>query len=85
MENNTRENFWNNRFLDKKIIFGTDPAKIAVDCEKLFSKNNVKDILIIGIGYGRNGKYFTEKGYCVDGIEIVIKHLTKLSAARILK
>jgi hypothetical protein len=44
MENNTRENFWNNRFMDKKIIFGTDPAKIVVDFEKLFSKNNVKDM-----------------------------------------
>ena len=70
MENNIREIFWNNRFLDKKIIFGTDPAKIAIDCEKIFGENNIKDILIMGIGYGRNGKYFTEKGYCVDGIEI---------------
>jgi 2-polyprenyl-3-methyl-5-hydroxy-6-metoxy-1,4-benzoquinol methylase len=65
-----KEQFWNNRFIDKKIIWGLEPSNIAIDCEKIFAENNVKNILIMGAGYGRNGKYFTEKGYCVDGMEI---------------
>jgi 2-polyprenyl-3-methyl-5-hydroxy-6-metoxy-1,4-benzoquinol methylase len=70
MGNSGTEDFWNNRFIDRKIIWGIEPSKIAIDCEKIFKENNIKDILVMGIGYGRNGKYFTEKGYCVDGIEI---------------
>jgi SAM-dependent methyltransferase len=33
-------------------------------------ENNATDILIPGIGYGRNAKYFVEKGFNVTGIEI---------------
>jgi SAM-dependent methyltransferase len=70
MANSGTEYFWNNRFIDKKIIWGIEPSKTTIDCEKIFKKNNIKDILVIGIGYGRNGKYFAKKGYNVDGIEI---------------
>jgi hypothetical protein len=70
MGNIDKKGFWNNRFIDKKIIWGIEPSKIAIDCEKIFNKNNLKDILIMGAGYGRNGKYFIEKGCFVDGVEI---------------
>jgi 2-polyprenyl-3-methyl-5-hydroxy-6-metoxy-1,4-benzoquinol methylase len=62
--------FWNKRFMEKQCIWGNEPSNIAILCEKLFKENNVKDILIMGVGYGRNGKYFIENGYNVDGIEI---------------
>ena len=63
------ENYWNKRFIKEKFMWGIEPSKVAVECEKYFSKNNVKNILVMGIGYGRNGKYFIEKGYSVDGVE----------------
>jgi 2-polyprenyl-3-methyl-5-hydroxy-6-metoxy-1,4-benzoquinol methylase len=62
--------FWDKRFMEKQYIFGCEPGNIAILCEKIFKENNAKDILIIGIGYGRNGKYFVENGYNVDGMEI---------------
>jgi SAM-dependent methyltransferase len=62
--------FWNKRFMEKQYIWGSKPSIIAILCEKIFKENNVKDILIMGVGYGRNGKYFIENGYNVDGIEI---------------
>ncbi|MDR2602463.1 MAG: methyltransferase domain-containing protein [Spirochaetaceae bacterium] len=64
------DNFWNERYINEQFIWGTKPSEFTVLCEKYLQKNKVKDILIMGIGYGRNGKYFTEKGYHVDGIEI---------------
>jgi 2-polyprenyl-3-methyl-5-hydroxy-6-metoxy-1,4-benzoquinol methylase len=62
--------FWNKRFMEKQYIWGNKPCNIAILCEKIFKENDVKDILIMGIGYGRNGKYFIKNGYNVDGIEI---------------
>jgi 2-polyprenyl-3-methyl-5-hydroxy-6-metoxy-1,4-benzoquinol methylase len=67
---NNMENYWNKRFVKEQLIWGTEPSNIAVSCEKIFKENRVKDILIMGIGYGRNGKLFWEHGYHVDGVEI---------------
>lgn len=61
--------YWNNRFLKEKLIWGVVPSNVSTICEKYFRENNVKNILIMGIGYGRNGKYFIENGYNVDGVE----------------
>jgi 2-polyprenyl-3-methyl-5-hydroxy-6-metoxy-1,4-benzoquinol methylase len=70
MEDNSIKEFWDNKYLKENIIWGFNPTKIIIDCENIFYENNIRDILIMGIGYGRNGKYFTEKGYNVDGVEI---------------
>jgi 2-polyprenyl-3-methyl-5-hydroxy-6-metoxy-1,4-benzoquinol methylase len=64
------EQYWNERFKNEKFPWGIEPGNIAKTCEKIFKQNNTKTILIPGIGYGRNGKYFSDKGYSVDGIEI---------------
>ncbi|MDR1302332.1 MAG: class I SAM-dependent methyltransferase [Treponema sp.] len=64
------DNFWNKRYITEQLIWGVEPSSITVICEKIFKENNTKDILVIGAGYGRNGKYFVENGYHVDGIEI---------------
>jgi 2-polyprenyl-3-methyl-5-hydroxy-6-metoxy-1,4-benzoquinol methylase len=64
------EQYWNERFKKEKNIWGIKPSNITMSCEEIFKQNNIKTILIMGVGYGRNGKYFTDKGYTVDGIEI---------------
>jgi 2-polyprenyl-3-methyl-5-hydroxy-6-metoxy-1,4-benzoquinol methylase len=63
------DNYWDQRFLKEKIVWGKNPSNVARNCLKYFIENDVKNILIMGIGYGRNGKYFIENGYDVDGIE----------------
>ncbi|MDR2479774.1 MAG: class I SAM-dependent methyltransferase [Treponema sp.] len=77
--------FWNDRYTDEETIWGGEPSQTTVECEKIFSERNVQDILIAGIGYGRNGKYFTQKGYAVDGIEIAEEaiHIGKTFAPEI--
>jgi hypothetical protein len=55
--NNLMKEFWDKRFMEERYIFGCEPGDIAILCEKTFKENNVKDILIIGIGYGRTGNF----------------------------
>jgi 2-polyprenyl-3-methyl-5-hydroxy-6-metoxy-1,4-benzoquinol methylase len=66
MENN---NIWNDVFQEQNMIWGTVPSGVAEITEEIFSENNVKTILVIGAGYGRNANYFSDKNYIVDGVE----------------
>ena len=70
MYNTFMDNYWENRFVKEKILWGIKPSNIVINCKKIFRESNVKNVLIMGIGYGRNGKYFIENGYNVDGIEL---------------
>lgn len=62
--------FWEEAFKDKQEMWGTEPAKSAVLVNDFFSTNSVKNILIPGIGYGRNARIFLNSGMEVTGIEI---------------
>ena len=62
--------FWETRFKHEKIMWGFEPSYSAILTKDFFLANNVKDILIPGIGYGRNAKVFSDNGIKVTGIEI---------------
>ncbi|MDR2120139.1 MAG: class I SAM-dependent methyltransferase [Tannerella sp.] len=62
-------NIWNDAFRNENLIWGTEPSEAAKITEKLFSEHHIKTVLVTGAGYGRNAKYFSDKGYIVDGIE----------------
>lgn len=62
--------FWEKAFKDKQEMWGLSPAKSTVLVKDLFVENEVKTILIPGIGYGRNAQIFRENGMTVTGIEI---------------
>lgn len=62
--------FWEQAFKDKQEMWGLEPARSAALTKDLFSKHNVKNVLIPGIGYGRNAQIFTDSGITVTGIEI---------------
>lgn len=62
--------FWEANFSDKQEMWGLEPAKSALLAKDLFVKNGVKNMLIPGIGYGRNAQVFREAGMQVTGIEI---------------
>jgi 2-polyprenyl-3-methyl-5-hydroxy-6-metoxy-1,4-benzoquinol methylase len=51
-------------------IWKFEPSDSAILVAKLFHTISVKNILIPGIGYGRNAKPFVDKGINVIGIEI---------------
>ncbi|WP_395761614.1 class I SAM-dependent methyltransferase [Bacillus sp. 3G2] len=62
--------FWESSFIEKQTMWGFEPTESAILTKDFFLKKNVKDILIPGIGYGRNAKVFIENGINVTGIEI---------------
>ncbi|MEG9294876.1 class I SAM-dependent methyltransferase [Mangrovibacillus sp. Mu-81] len=62
--------FWESSFIQNQTMWGFEPADSAIRTKDFFLKKNVKDVLIPGIGYGRNAKVFTDNGMDVTGIEI---------------
>lgn len=62
--------FWESSFTDKQAMWGFEPAESTILAKDFFIKEGIKDILIPGIGYGRNAKLFVENGMKVTGIEI---------------
>ncbi|UZR98384.1 class I SAM-dependent methyltransferase [Chondrinema litorale] len=69
MENEKTE-FWEANFVEKKEIWGFEPAKSTVIARDFFVEKSVKNILVPGFGYGRNAQVFREAGIDITGIEI---------------
>jgi hypothetical protein len=62
--------FWEEAFKNKQEMWGFVPAQSAVLTKDFFVQHNIKNILIPGIGYGRNAKILIDNGMTVTGIEI---------------
>lgn len=62
--------FWEEAFKEKQEMWGFEPAKSTVLAKDFFVEQKIKNVLIPGIGYGRNAKVFMENGMTVTGIEI---------------
>ncbi|KLA25533.1 class I SAM-dependent methyltransferase [Bacillus cereus] len=62
--------FWESSFIEKQTMWGFEPTESAILTKDFFLEKNIKDILVPGIGYGRNAKVFIENSINVTGIEI---------------
>lgn len=62
--------FWEEAFKSKQEMWGLEPAKSTILTKDFFLEHNVKNVLIPGIGYGRNAQVFLDNGMAVTGIEI---------------
>ncbi|MBP1673479.1 MAG: methyltransferase [Bacteroidetes bacterium] len=62
--------FWDQKFNEVKTMWGLQPSDSAIFVNDFFLQQNIKDILIPGVGYGRNAKLFLQNGIQVTGIEI---------------
>jgi len=62
--------FWEEAFKSKQEMWGFIPAQSAIEAKDFFVRQQVKNILIPGIGYGRNAQVFVDNGLTVTGIEI---------------
>ncbi len=72
---------WNRVYTQDNVFFGEKPSNFAKLCFNIMEKNEVKKILELGAGHGRDSIYFASKGinvYALDyskvGIEILNKH-----------
>lgn len=62
--------FWEASFIDKQEMWGFEPAISAVLASNFFIEKGIQNVLIPGVGYGRNAQIFRENGMKVTGIEI---------------
>jgi SAM-dependent methyltransferase len=61
---------WESSFKENQMMWGLEPSDSAILTKDFFLEKKVKEILIPGIGYGRNAKIFIDNGIKVTGIEI---------------
>ncbi len=61
---------WENAFTENRLMWGFEPSRSAILAKDLFLRAGVKDVLVPGVGYGRNAKVFLDSGMSVTGIEI---------------
>ena len=52
--------YWEKNFLSKPEMFGLEPSKIAVNTLKIFRENNIKKIVELGAGLGRDAIFFAK-------------------------
>lgn len=64
------ENFWEKNFKEKQTMWGFEASESAIIVKDFFLEEAIKEILIPGVGYGRNARLFVENGFNVTGIEI---------------
>jgi len=62
--------FWETKFSEIQTMWGIEPTDSALHTKDFFLKQKIDDILIPGVGYGRNAKIFIDNGIKVTGIEI---------------
>jgi 2-polyprenyl-3-methyl-5-hydroxy-6-metoxy-1,4-benzoquinol methylase len=62
--------FWESKYISEQTSWGFEPSDSAILANRFFLDNRVKEILVPGIGYGRNAKLFHDNGMKVTGIEI---------------
>lgn len=62
--------FWEANFIEKQEMWGFEPSRSAVLTKEFFIEKAIKNMLIPGIGYGRNAQIFRDNGIAVTGIEI---------------
>jgi SAM-dependent methyltransferase len=68
--NGTAEEIWESMFASKHLMWGEEPTSSAVCARDYFASRGARDVLIPGLGYGRNAKPFVDAGMLVTGIEI---------------
>ncbi len=70
MTDETTPEFWETNFMAKQEMWGMAPAQSAVLANDFFIENGVNNVLVPGMGYGRNAQLFVANGMNVTGIEI---------------
>lgn len=62
--------YWESNYKEMLTLWGFEPSDSAILSKDFLLDKKAKEILIPGIGYGRNAKIFSDNGFKVTGIEI---------------
>jgi len=83
---------WENSFLNKPEMFGLEPSIAATEALKSFKKQNIKNIVELGAGLGRDTIFFAKNSIYVEAldysktsIENIKKKSVKLNLNKFIK
>jgi SAM-dependent methyltransferase len=74
--------FWDKVYSSDHSFFGDEPSSFALLCYKEFQKNDVKRIMELGCGQGRDTFFFASKGmevYTIDSSKVAVDAVSKLA------
>ena len=61
--------YWESSFLSKPEMFGLEPSIAAVKALKSFKEQNIKNIVELGAGLGRDTVFFAKNSIQVDALD----------------
>jgi SAM-dependent methyltransferase len=61
--------YWEKSFLSKPEMFGLEPSKAALNTLKTFKEQNVKQIIELGAGLGRDTIFFAKNSISVEALD----------------
>ena len=83
---------WEASFLSKPEMFGLEPSIAAIKAVKLFKEENIKNIVELGAGLGRDTVFFAQNSIRVEAldyskasIESITNKSTKLNLTKFIK
>jgi len=60
---------WETSFLSKPEMFGLEPSEAAVKALKYFQNKNIKNIVELGVGLGRDTIFFAKNSIYVEALD----------------
>ena len=61
--------YWEKNFLSKPEMFGLDPSEAAINTLKTFKKENIKKVVELGAGLGRDTLFFAKNLINVEALD----------------
>ena len=61
--------YWEKNFLSKPEMFGLEPSKAAINTLKTFKEENIKKIVELGAGLGRDTLFFAKNSINVEALD----------------
>jgi len=65
-----KSEFWESKFRDEGALWSFEPADSALLARDMIAASGYSNLLIPGVGYGRNAGVFQDTGISITGIEI---------------
>ena len=66
---NNQSNYWEANFSKKPLMFGLTPSVAALSALKKFEENNIKEIIELGAGLGRDTVFFAKNKIKVKALD----------------
>ena len=66
---NNQSNYWEANFSKKPLMFGLTPSVAALSALKKFEEDNIKEIIELGAGLGRDTVFFAKNKIKVEALD----------------